>query len=482
MKKFGSFFPVFLLIWSDILTLAAAFLTAFFLRKHIFPFFIHFSLPPLPFSTQISPGFATLAFVTLLIFSLQKLYSQRRAFWDETRVLIRSVNITFVLMILVVFISRSYELFSRAVIITTWFFSLFLFPLSRYLLKTYVLPFVKWKKKAVIIGPASMAGAIAAEIKKNPMLGLEVAFLVGLDSDEAAMRNKELILTAANPDPVNLGQPLAPYFSELGTVILCAANLEQEILLQMVEAWEKITPDIRIVPEFGTLFAAGVKAENLGEILCLSLPRNLTKPWNLALKRVFEVLITFILFLLFFPLILIIALVIKLDSPGSAFFIQKRLGYGARAFNLIKFRSMYIDADLRLEKFFDQHPEKKKEWKEFQKIRGEDPRVTRVGKFLRRYSLDELPQLINVLKGDMSLVGPRPYLPEEKENLGEKVKLITSCRPGVTGLWQVSGRNLLTFRERILLDEYYLRNWSLWLDLVILLQTARAILSGRGAF
>ncbi|MGQ9578331.1 MAG: undecaprenyl-phosphate galactose phosphotransferase WbaP [Candidatus Aminicenantales bacterium] len=482
MKKFGNFFPVFLLIWSDVLTLAAAFLTAFFMRKYVLPFFIHFSLSPLPFSTQISPGFATLAFVTLLIFSLQKLYSQRRAFWDETRVLIRSLNTTFVLMILIVFVSRSYELFSRAVIITTWFFSLFLFPLSRFLLKTYILPFAKWKKKAVIIGPASMAGAIAAEIKKNPMLGLELAFLVGLDSDEAARRNKELILTAANSDPVNLGPPLAPYFSELGTVILCAVNLEQEILLQMVEAWEKITSDIRIVPEFGTLFAAGVKAENLGEILCLSLPRNLTKPWNLALKRVSELLITFILFLLFFPLILIIALVIKLDSPGSAFFIQKRLGYGARAFNLIKFRSMYIDADLRLEKFFDQHPEKKKEWKEFQKIRGEDPRVTRVGKFLRRYSLDELPQLINVLKGDMSLVGPRPYLPEEKENLGEKVKLITSCRPGVTGLWQVSGRNLLTFRERILLDEYYLRNWSLWLDLVILLQTARAILSGRGAF
>jgi undecaprenyl-phosphate galactose phosphotransferase len=143
---------------------------------------------------------------------------------------------------------------------------------------------------------------------------------------------------------------------------------------------------------------------------------------------------------------------------------------------------MYPDAAKRLEDFFLQHPEKRKEWEEFQKIRGNDPRVTRIGRWLRRYSLDELPQLINVLRGEMSLVGPRPYLPEEKEALGEKAGLITICRPGITGLWQVSGRNLIPFRERVLLDEYYLRNWSLWLDTVILLKTLRSFLTGEGAY
>jgi len=143
---------------------------------------------------------------------------------------------------------------------------------------------------------------------------------------------------------------------------------------------------------------------------------------------------------------------------------------------------MYKDGDAKLQDYLDQHPEAKKEWEEFKKLKGFDPRVTKIGKFLRKTSLDELPQLINVIKGEMSLVGPRPYLPREREDMEDYFSTITVAKPGITGLWQVSGRNELTFKERLILDAWYVQNWSLWLDIVILFKTVKVLIKGEGAY
>ena len=124
----------------------------------------------------------------------------------------------------------------------------------------------------------------------------------------------------------------------------------------------------------------------------------------------------------------------------------------------------------------------KDEWKKYQKIKKDDPRVTRVGKFIRKFSLDELPQLINILKGDMNLVGPRPYMPREKEDIGRSFPIISRVKPGMTGLWQVRGRNVLSFKDRLVLDEFYIRNWSLWLDIVILFKTVKVLITQEGAY
>jgi undecaprenyl-phosphate galactose phosphotransferase len=142
---------------------------------------------------------------------------------------------------------------------------------------------------------------------------------------------------------------------------------------------------------------------------------------------------------------------------------------------------MYLDAPSRLEKHLNSSAEAKSEWEKYLKI-ANDPRVTLLGKFLRRTSLDELPQLGNVIKGDMSLVGPRPYLPYEVENMEKKVGIITRVKPGITGLWQVSGRSQLAFDERLQLDEYYVKNWSIWTDLVILVKTIKVFIKAEGAY
>jgi exopolysaccharide biosynthesis polyprenyl glycosylphosphotransferase len=177
------------------------------------------------------------------------------------------------------------------------------------------------------------------------------------------------------------------------------------------------------------------------------------------------------------PLLLIIAIAIKLESPGSIIHRRRVMGVNGREFNAYKLRTMRIDG----EDILNAHPELQAELAEAHKIKN-DPRVTRVGKFLRKYSLDELPQLFNVLKGDMSLVGPRMISPGEIDNYDHWDINLLTVRPGLTGLWQVSGRSDVTYEERVRLDMQYIRNWSIWLDLQLLLRTIPAVLGGRGAY
>ena len=187
------------------------------------------------------------------------------------------------------------------------------------------------------------------------------------------------------------------------------------------------------------------------------------------------------------PLVLLImalvAICIKVESPGNkVFFNDYRIGKSGRTFLCYKFRSMYIDSDRILQEYLEQNDIARKEWEEFQKLRGYDPRVTAVGRFIRKTSLDELPQVINVLLGDMSLVGPRPYLPREKNMIGDYLDIICQVQPGITGIWQVSGRSDVNFAGRLELDEWYVNNHSIWVDIKCLLKTARIVLFSRGAY
>lgn len=207
----------------------------------------------------------------------------------------------------------------------------------------------------------------------------------------------------------------------------------------------------------------------------------LALPWNQAAKRILDILGSVFGLALLSPLFALLSVLVRLDSPGPIFFSQMRVGKGGRLFNIIKFRSMHPDGDEILAQHFREEPERRLDYELYQKI-WHDPRLTRSGRLLRRTSLDELPQLINVLKGDMSLVGPRPFLPDQQAVYGQVYDLYISTRPGMTGLWQVSGRNQLSFVERVQLDYDYLTNWSLWEDVVILIKTAWTIFDQPGAY
>ena len=209
--------------------------------------------------------------------------------------------------------------------------------------------------------------------------------------------------------------------------------------------------------------------------------RDLPPLVNGSIKRAMDILFTLLLSLLFLPVFLLTALLVRLDSPGPILYTQERLGRNGRKILIYKFRSMQVNAEKILAEFFVKHPAARKEWDETQKLR-EDPRITRVGKWLRKFSMDELPQLFNVFKGDMSLVGPRPIVESEVRRYQDYFHVYSAVRPGLTGMWQVSGRNRTTYKQRVLYDVYYVSNWSLWLDLYILLRTVLVVLSRDGAY
>lgn len=203
---------------------------------------------------------------------------------------------------------------------------------------------------------------------------------------------------------------------------------------------------------------------------------------HIPLKRIFDILFSLTALLLGAPIFIAIAIAIKLTSKGAVFYAHPRIGRGFKIINCLKFRTMYMNADEKLEEILKSDPQKRKEWDETQKLKN-DPRVTPLGTFLRKTSLDELPQFVNVLKGDLSVVGPRPLVAlEVNKFLGNKAREILKIRPGLTCLWQVSGRNDLSYDHRIQLDERYIRNRSFWLDMRIIFKTIPAMLFSKGAY
>lgn len=199
------------------------------------------------------------------------------------------------------------------------------------------------------------------------------------------------------------------------------------------------------------------------------------------LKRVLDVMICAAALPAIVPLCLVLSLLIRLDSRGNAIYRHERIGKDGKPFQLYKFRTMSEDADEQLQKYLDRNPELAEEWAQSQKLRN-DPRLTRVGKFLRKTSLDELPQVLNILLGQMTLVGPRPIVAAEKVKYGRYFGEYCEVRPGLTGLWQTSGRNNTTYSQRVAYDHYYINHWSIWLDLWIMAKTVPVALSGRGAY
>jgi Undecaprenyl-phosphate galactose phosphotransferase WbaP len=216
-------------------------------------------------------------------------------------------------------------------------------------------------------------------------------------------------------------------------------------------------------------------------ILGLATSQKLKMFWNLGIKRLIDLSIVIFGGIVILPWLLFFALLIKLSSPGPVLYGHTRLGQNGKPFRAYKFRSMVVDAREQLEIMLESNPQIREEWERNHKLKN-DPRVTTIGRFLRRTSFDEFPQLINILRGEMSLVGPRPVVDEEVEKYGEDYTRIFSVKPGLTGLWQVSGRSDTDYSERVAFDTYYLQSWSVWLDLWILYKTVGVVIRGKGAY
>ena len=271
--------------------------------------------------------------------------------------------------------------------------------------------------------------------------------------------------------------------SHVQNVIITVPGMERDKLQQLITTVQPHVRNLSYVPDLIGTPMMGVEAQVLftEEILMLHLRNNLAMRRNKIYKRIFDLVCTICGGLLILPIIAVIALLVAIDNRGNVIFAHRRIGKDGKEFPCYKFQSMVPNAQEILQDYLAKNPEARKEWDESFKLTN-DPRVTKLGSFLRKTSLDELPQLWNVIKGDMSLVGPRPIVKKEIERYGEYFREYAMVLPGITGMWQASGRSDTTYEERVSMDTWYVRNWSVWLDIMYLAKTFTAVIFGKGAY
>jgi len=236
-----------------------------------------------------------------------------------------------------------------------------------------------------------------------------------------------------------------------------------------------------LIPNFYNISSIWMSVRDFSGVLGIDTSNKLNMTVNLLIKRIMDICVVVFGGIVILPFLLIIGLIIKLDSPGSILYKHERLGINGKRFYAYKFRTMVQDADIIMRHLLETDPELRKEWEKKHKLQ-KDPRTTKIGKFLRRTSIDEFPQLINILKGEMSLVGPRPIVDSEIKKYGEDYNRVFSVKPGLTGLWQVSGRSDSNYLDRVAYDIYYQQSWSVWLDFWIIFKTFGVVIIGKGAY
>jgi undecaprenyl-phosphate galactose phosphotransferase len=268
---------------------------------------------------------------------------------------------------------------------------------------------------------------------------------------------------------------------EVGFVVVALGNGDGAKERAVVSALSRARVLFALVPTFDGLPVLGFSQQYFfsHDIMLLVCRNNLARPFSRLLKMVFDQIVAAVLLVLLSPLFLVIASLVRADG-GPAFFGHRRIGLNGDRFRCLKFRTMVSDADNVLRQLLIKDPAARAEWEATQKLRN-DPRITAIGRFLRKTSLDELPQLLNVLRGEMSLVGPRPIVDAELPRYGKDIVYYYETRPGMTGLWQVSGRSDASYERRVQLDLWYVKNWTLWHDVTILLKTIPAVLCRDGA-
>jgi len=352
---------------------------------------------------------------------------------------------------------------------------LFLAPVLRHFAKVALRRAGLWGKPVVVFGDREAGAGLAHSLEREWQLGLRP---VGLFSYRAE--------PAAEGDDASFDEALADAIARarnlpVDTAVFAMPDAGRERLAGLADAASVGFRCVMVVPNVIGMTNSVAVARDLAGTLGVEFRHNLLDPWSRRSKRLLDLFGVIAGGLAIAPVLLALALLVKLDSQGPIFYGHRRLGAGGRHFRCWKFRTMHADADEVLERHLLEHPELRAEWEETFKLR-DDPRVTRVGRFLRKTSLDELPQLWNVLRGEMSLVGPRPIVDAEVGRYGTVYGLYRRIRPGMSGFWQVGGRSDTGYEERVAMDAYYVRNWSVWLDLVVLGRTVACVLLRRGAY
>ncbi|MDD2358606.1 MAG: sugar transferase [Thiovulaceae bacterium] len=431
MKKY---LVSFILFSNDILVLVAIFYLTLAVRSSIYTTYIA------NFSTLALKDFIFVIITISMLMFYEKIYTLRYDFWQDTKKVLKALTLAYFIVLAFLTILKTSLEYSRLFISLYFFFAFFMIPISKRFMKKLIYKFSFFKQNVFILGDQEQVSTFEKEFHDN--------WYIGMKYNKEKYDTVIIFSKGMHVDEVN--KNIAKYLNKKSTVY-------------MVPYVKDINFSNSEILEYSNIRYNTLQIEN--KLLLKS---------NIWIKNIFDFIAVLLIFPLFILIHLILSLLIRLDSKGSIFFKQYRLGKNNQSFVCYKYRSMHEDSELLLKNYLLSHRDEVEHYEKYHKYKN-DPRITKIGKILRATSLDEVAQLINVLKGEMSLVGPRPYMVSESDKLGENLDFILKVKPGITGLWQVSGRNNLTFKERNDLEVWYIKNWSLWSDFIILIKTIKVV-------
>jgi len=382
----------------------------------------------------------------LFVFYYEGIYTKRYDFWHESHKAIKGLILSHLFIFTFLAFTKNIDQYSRAVIVFSFLYLIILIPLAKNILKKFLFYTGLWHREARIYGDDPF---LYQEIFNNPYLGYV---------NSTIKKAKTVFINSRAMDSVHLKERID---MEMRTS-------HEVIFIPLLNDYNMSQSDI---------YELSTSRTNLIEI-----KNRLKSKVRVFIQNLLNYLLVIITLPLILPIIAIFALLIKQESKGAVFFAHERVGRHGRIIPTYKFRSMYHDASERLKKLLEQDEALKVEWETNFKLK-DDPRITKVGKFLRKTSLDELPQIFNILRGEMNFVGPRPVIQEEIEKYyGDDAEYYYMVKPGITGLWQVSGRSDTDYPFRVATDKWYVTNWSIWLDIVILFKTVKVVVFQKGAY
>ncbi|MBS4067749.1 MAG: sugar transferase [Sulfurimonas sp.] len=383
----------------------------------------------------------------LFTFAAGKIYVIRYDFWGDAKKMLKGFFFSFLAVFTVISLAKISDEYSVSFLLKFFVIAMFVTLFLKRLFKQSLFSFDFFKIRVKVMADKENYKTISNEIRKNWYFGYTI------NDDEYDM------------------------------VIISSRGFDINYLQESINEFSRNTKDIYIIPYLDNLNFTHTTIVDFSNIRfsALHIENRLLNYKNIFIKYFFEKIVVLLLFPFALILHIFIRYMIKTDSKGDVFFIQQRLGKDFKIFNCYKYRTMYEDSKNILDEYLLKKPDEVEYFKKYHKYRN-DPRITKVGNFLRKTSLDELPQFYNILRGEMNLIGPRPYMLNELEDIDKSnQEIILKVKPGLTGLWQVSGRNELTFKKRVDLDLWYIQNWSLWMDFVIFLKTIKVVLFKVGA-
>ncbi len=459
------------IIASDVFAIIIAFIFSFLVRDILS---LLITVPTLisddPIAYQVTNWWIIPLYIA--IFWIMGQYGQRKPFWHETKDFIKAILLVSLLIFTVISFGRLSPYVSRIIFVVHPLILILIIPLLRRVVKTILFRLQLWNEPLIEITLDSES-SLDEIWKHNSYIGYTI-----VDKFKVVLDGKDNISEILNKLQYEVKESAKKNKCE--TVAIIIRDVSDKNLPRITEKLYFVVPRLLIIPEFLSFDVMNAAVYHLmyENMFIFDIRKGLISQSNQFIKRIFDILISLTGIIVLFPIMLLVSLIIYIIDGAPVVFTQERYGKDGSIFQFMKFRSMYKNNPEILTKYLDRNPDKKKEWDTFQKLRGYDPREIRVlGKILRKFDLDEIPQLFNVLLGKMSIVGPRPYLPRERAMIADYFERILAVKPGITGLWQATGRNNFTFKQRLVTDTWYIQNWSLWLDFVIVFKTIRKIIS-----